>query len=278
MTTAPTIRFALLLLLAFPAIAGAQPFGNFALQPGQESEGRQISAAQLKLKGVDGLTVRWRRAWPLSFIDGCQSRVKQSGDVWTLLPMGGDSSAPTSEANIREWEQLYKTLGAEYGNDPNLCGFHVSGCTPFKGASEEQHWGKPMPPAAIAGNKRLLKAAATSFPNQTIIFAIAGDDPAAMKQLISYGMTVAPGRFLVKHNAMKASTQISAAQNQLVIYAGQHGAMVGFEMAAASDGGSRVGSLSASIAKANQVAKLAGRPLSYLAVYPPDLSRLGSVK
>lgn len=256
----------------------------FALQPGANSSGgedmprgnRLISVDQLKLKGVVGLTVRHRRTWPLSFIDASRDRAKQAGDAWTLLVMGGDRVDPTSEESLRGWEATIETLAKRYANDESLWGVHVTGCTPYAGASEELHWDRPIKPDVEAAIKRLMAKWAAAFPKQTILLAISLKDPVCMERLIAYGLKVAPGRFLVKHNAMKATSSIGAAQNKLVISAGKQGAMIGFEMVGSTKEDRFGGTLAQMLAKVSAVEKAAGKSVSYLAVYPPDLGKLGS--
>lgn len=257
----------------------------FALQPAAHSPGktdiprgdRLIDLAEMRTAGVDGTTVRWRRTWPLSFIDQCEARVAQAGDVWTLLACSGDSSDPSSEANLRSWDATITLLAAEFGDDPRLWGVHVTGCSPL-GTSEELHWERPISAKVEAANKRLITRWAAAFPRQKILLAISLKDPACMERLIKHGLSVAPGRFLVKHNAMKASTSLDAPQNKLVASAGRQGAMIGFEMVGSTLESRFGGTFQQMQAKADAVAKSASKPLSYMAIYPPDLGKIGGVR
>jgi hypothetical protein len=256
----------------------------FALQPGANTAGgtdiprggRLISVSELNLPGVDGLTLRHRRQWPDSFIDECRARVYQAGDFWTLLVMGSDTPQPWTDASLRGWEATISRLSFKYAADPRLVAVHVTGCTPYRGASEELHWDRPVSARVEAANKWLISKWAAAFPRQTIILAISGKDPACMERLIAYGLTVAPGRFLTKHNAMKASTSLSAPHNQIVVRAGRRGSMVGFEMVGATRESRFGGTFAQAMANAYTVATQAGQPLSYAAIYPDDLDKLGA--
>jgi hypothetical protein len=130
-----------------------------------------------------------------------------------------------------------------------------------------------MPRQAIDGAKTLIDRAAVLFPNQAKIMATGLPDGAAMREIIDYGAARCPGRFLVKHNAMKWDTNLSALQNQLVIYAGQKGCLIGFEQVGAQ--GSK---LQACLNKAYSVSKSAGQPITYFAIYPSDLPLLGKTR
>jgi hypothetical protein len=258
----------------------------FALQPGANTAGgtdiprggRLISVSELNLPGVDGLTLRHRRQWPDSFIDECRARVYQAGDFWTLLVMGGDTPQPWTDASLRGWETTINRLSHKYAGDPRLVAVHVTGCTPYRGASEELHWDRPVSARVEAANKWLISKWAAAFPRQTIILAISGKDPACMERLIAYGLTVAPGRFLVKANSLKANTELNAAHNRLVVHAGNRGAHVGWEMVGSTLEPRFGGTLQQAIDKARILAQRASQPVSCLAVYPSDLSKIGAIK
>ncbi len=242
---------------------------TFALQPG---DGRTLTVAQIQK--ADGLTIRFHRSDPRSFVDQSIARAKKAGKFYTLLCMGGDVFDPTTDKNVSAAVAEAALLGDRYASDQSCWGVHCAGCTPYHGASEEMHWGKPMARAAIDGNNRIIAAYAKAFPKQKILLAIAGDDPAAMRELIDYGIKTAPGRFLAKQNAWSAKMQVDAPQNQLLVYAGQHGAAIGFEPLCGSNESRFGGTWAQATAKGNAVAKKAGVPVIYQAVYPPDLGNI----
>jgi hypothetical protein len=274
------LRIALVLCgAAIVLICASISWGEtFALQPGSHNPdanvlepprgNRLISVAQLNTPGIDGMTVRYRRGWPLKFIDDSRARVKQVGDRWTLLVCSGESSYYT-ERYLREWEELIALLGEKYMADPTLWGVHLTGITPYE-VSEERH--HKISPEIEAADKRLIAAWSRAFPGKKLLFAIGNKDDAGMKRLIQYAVARTPGRVVVKHNAMKATTSLGANHNQLIVWAGKTGAESGFEMARADSNWPKV--------KANIAAleKQAGRKISYLAPYPPDLAKAGGLK
>lgn len=254
-----------------------------ALQPASHDQdlldpprrGRLITLSQLRINGIDGVTVRgrrWDRAgkpWPLfDFIDSCQATVSKAGDKWTLLICSGDTPDFTSEENLAEWEVLIAELGRRYAKDPSLWGVHLTGCSPFR-VSEERH--HRITPAIEAADRRLMRAWAKAFPSQILLFAIGLPDVAGMRRLIKYLLEIAPGRSLVKSNAMKSSTNIGAPHNQLIVWAAQVGAAIGFEMVGADTNWSRVR------ANIRAIEQQARKKITYLAPYPPDLTKAGGV-
>lgn len=271
------------IVLVLASIASAQ--GVMALQPGSHDQkkldpprvGRLITVAQLNTPGIAGMTVRGRRfdaskpkpkPWPLiDFFDASQATAKKAGDQWTLLLMSGDTQNFTSEAYLREWEKLIAELGQRYANDPALWGVHPTGASPF-GVSEERH--HKITPAIEAADKRLMRAWAKAFPTQKLLFAIGNKDDAGMKRLIMYLKEIAPGRGVVKHNAMKSGTKLTANHNKLIVWAGQQGLDIGFEMVGADSNWPKV--------KANIAAieKQAGKRIVYLAPYRFDLAKAGA--
>lgn len=256
----------------------------FALQPGSHDQdkldpprrGRLITLAQLRMAGIGGMTVRGRRkdkagnAWPLfDFFDQCQATVKKAGDQWTLLVCSGDDGDFLSEPSIIAWEKLIAELGRRYASDTSLFGVHLTGCSPF-GVSEERH--HKITPSIEVADKRLMRAWAKAFPTQKLLFAIGNKDDAGMKRLILSLKEIAPGRGIVKHNAMKSGTILNANHNRLIVWAGQQGLDIGFELVGADSNWPKV---RANIAA---IEKQAGRKISYLAPYPPDLAKAGSLK
>ena len=278
------LRWALVLCGAtvMLTVAGIAFGQTFALQPASNSQSaldppkgnRLISLDEMNLSGIDGTTIRYRRNWPLSFIDGCVKTVGRANDKWTLLVCSGDVTYPTAESNLREWEALIAELGHKYASDLTPWGVSCSGVTP-KGTSEERHW-STITPAIEAADKRLINAWAQNFPGKKLLFAIGNKDDSGMKRLITYAMQRAPGRVVVKHNAMKADTNINANHNQLVIWAGKQGAEIGFEMVGSTLESRFGGTYKQMMAKVAQVEKLAGKKVSYLAPYKPDLAKVGT--
>jgi hypothetical protein len=262
-------RFVLgLCLMLSAAVANAQ--GDFALQPGDCQ--RIINANQLSLPGVDGLTIRFPPSCNEKYVADSVARAHKANKPYTLLLMSNDSSQPATENNVRRVENIIYTLGRRYSTDPLCWGVHGT-ITPYQGASEELHW-KPMPPAAIEANKRIIFAWSRAFPNQVKLLAIAGGDRAAMEKLIDYAIATSPGKALVKNNALKASTSISATHNQLLVYAAKRGAMIGFEMVGSTRESRFGGTWQQAMAKRAEIERQAGRKVSYLAVYPQDLGGL----
>lgn len=278
------LRWALVLCGAtvLLTVAGIAFGETFALQPASNSQSaldppkgnRLISLDEMNLPGIDGTTIRYRRNWPLSFIDGCQKTVNRATDKWTLLVCSGDVTYPTAESNLREWEALIAELGHKYAPDLSLWGVHLTAVTP-KGVSEERHW-STITPAIEAADKRMIDAWAQNFPGKKLLFAIGNKDDAGMKRLIKYAVARAPGRVVVKHNAMKADTNINANHNQLVIWAAKNGAEIGFEMVGSTLESRFGGTYKQMMAKVAQIEKLAGRKVSYLAPYKPDLAKVGA--
>lgn len=253
---------------------------NFILQPAAQSStdrsqprgNRLVYADDLRQPGIDGLTIRYRRGWPPQFIDQCRARVKEAGDKWTLL-VCSEPKTWYAPYYLAEWETLIAQLGEKYAADQSLAFIHLTGVAP--NASEERH--HKVTPELEAADKRLIAAWIRAFPGKKFLFAIGNKDDAGMKRLIQYAMMLAPGRIVVKHNSLKASTNLSANHNQLVEWAGKQGAGVGFEMVG-STLESRTGSLQGAYDKGKEVAKRAGKPISYIAFYPPDAAKVGGLK
>lgn len=253
----------------------------FALQPGNENAlkpygakgSTRVPVKDLKL--VDGLTIRIRPSWLVdgdyTFVDECVAACRTAKRKYTLLLMGGEPGA--KEAQAQFYERTAKDLAKRYGDDPYLWGVHVTGCSPI-GTSEELHW-EAITPAVEKQIRRMIDAWTAAFPAKNILLAIGNKDDLGMKRVITYLLSKAKGRAIVKHNAMKASTNLKANHNQLVAWAGTQGSMVGFEMVGSTKEQRFGGTLDKAIQNANQVAKAAKPPvISYLAIYPPDLSKI----
>ena len=279
-------RFRSLTLIMLGVVLGlavrAAHSETFALQPGAQSDtdlsqpkgGRLISLSQMNLPGIDGTTIRYRRPWGRSFIDGCVKTVNQASDKWTLLVCSGDVTYPTAESNLREWELLISELGQKHASDLSLWGVHITGCTP-KGTSEELHW-TTITPAIEAANKRLIDAWAQNFPGKYLMLAMGNKDIPGMKRIISYAVARAPGRVVVKTNALKPGSDIKAAHIQLLIWSAKVGANIGFEPNQPSNHPKFDGTWTQFVAKQKEIERLAGKPFLYKAIYPGDLAKVGA--
>lgn len=264
-------------------------FGNFALQQGKDGGGpnRFITIQQLQMPGVDGVCCReepqWlsipdpkhkgQFIWSTKEIDATRQRAVQAGNkAWTLLLKSGQKDPVLSEASLSFYEQAFKFLGGKYDSDPLLVAVHITGATP-EGVSEEPHW-KPMPANAIAAEKRMIDAVVAAFPDKMKILTISPMDPKAMRQIMAYAQSKAPGQILVKNNSLKAATSLSAAQSTLLVEAGKAGMEIGWEPACSqvndpSRFGSGGWSKASSIMKS--IMQQAGRNQRFLEIYPPDL-------
>ena len=274
------------------ASRAAEPV-SFALQPGNaqafiplgQRGSTRITEKELAL--VDGLTIRIRPEWLLKngkwnfdFVDSCVATCRKLNKHYTLLLMSGGAN-PEKYANYSFYIQAAQQLGNRYGKDPLLYMVHITGCTP-EGVSEELHW-KKVTPAVEEVLRVLITAWSDAFPDKKLALAIAGGDKAkvdCMKRLVRYLDLVAPGRGIVKNNAMRAATQLGAAQNAIVVYAGDYGTGIGFEMACSSvDDPTRFGRPAIKVANViGELERRAGRGVEYLAWYRDDLKALGSIR
>jgi hypothetical protein len=254
---------------------------NFALQPAAASKtdlspprgNRLITAAELKL--VDGLTIRYRRHWPLSFIEENVARCRAAGKLYTLLVVGGDVKDPTGSSHLLRLEQLINTLGAKYESDSLCWGVHVA--LPPTGHSEELFWGKKMPAKALNANKRIMAAWSNNFTRQRQLLAGSANDPPAMRELIKFGVGMSTDRFIYKINSLSAKTATSGwAGTDLIVDAAKMGAGIGFEMLDNSSASRFGGTFAQSMAKMAALEKRAGVKTSYLAIYRGDLAKAGA--
>jgi hypothetical protein len=254
---------------------------NFALQPAAQSKtdlspprgNRLITPAELKL--VDGLTIRYRRHWPLSFIEENVARCRAAGKLYTLLVVGGDVKDPTGSSHLLRLEQLIDVLGAKYATDPLCWGVHVS-LPPYK-HSEELFWGKVMPAKAINANIRTMVAWDEAFPRQMQLLAGAANDPKAMRALIHYGVGLSGSRFIYKINSLSAKTATSGwAGTDLIVDAARMGAGIGWEMLCGSNESRFGGTWAKAMANKAAIEKRAGKKTNYLAVYKADLAKAGA--
>jgi hypothetical protein len=252
---------------------------TFALQPAAASKSdlspprgnRLITDAELRL--VDGLTIRYRRHWPLSFVAENVARCRGAGKLYTLLVVGGDVKDPAGSSHLLRLEQLIEKLGAAYASDPLCWGVHC-GLPPY-GHSEELFWGKPMPAKAITANSRIMAAWLKAFPGQMQLLAGSANDPQAMRQLIAHGVGIAGERFVYKINSLSAKTATTGwAGTDLIVDAAKVGASIGFEMLDNSSAARFGGTWQQAMAKKAAIEKRAGVKTSYLAVYKGDLAKV----
>lgn len=273
-----------MMVVLWACLAGLACGQTFALQPGNDqaliplAQRGSTRITEAELRQVEGLTIRLRPQWiskagkwDHAVTDACVATCRKLGKKYTILLMGGGDN-PTSAASLTFYEAAWKELGRRYAADP-LC-FAVHPSVPPKGHSEELFWGRPMPAAAMAANKRMISVAAAAFPKQQILIAGSANDPAAMRELIRHGVAVAPGRFIYKINSLSAKTTTSGwAGTDLIVEAAKAGAGIGFEMLDASTASRFGGTWSQAMAKKAALEKRAGKQTSYLAVYRGDLGK-----
>jgi hypothetical protein len=263
-----------------------------ALQPG--NAGAKIPLGQrgstriteAELRKVEGLTIRLRPEWlwhadakgnykwDFTVPDANITLCRKLGKKYTLLLMGGGPQ-PLDPYSRGFYASAARELGKRYSADPLCYAVHVTGASP-PGHSEEQFW-RPMPPLAIVANKGLIYEWATAFPRQLILFAGAGADPKAMREMIRYGVEIAPGRFVYKINSLSAKTPTSGwVGTDLVVEAAKAGAGIGFEMLDNSSASRFGGTFAQSMAKMAALEKRAGVKTSYLAIYRGDIAKAGA--
>lgn len=266
-------------LLLFAGTANGQ---TFALQPGNDAAlkplgmrgSTRITAAELRK--VDGLTIRGRLGWPLSFWESNVAACRKLGKPYTLLVMGGDARDPTTHAHQQKVWVAITQLASKYRDDPLCWGVHVTGCS-RQGHSEELFWGRPMPAKSLATNKTLIERWAKEFSRQRILLAGSANDPAAMRTLIKHGVAIAPGRFIYKINSLSAKTPVTGwVGADLIVDAAKLGAGIGWEMLDNSSAARFGGTFAQSMAKLAALEKRAGVKTSYLAIYRGDLAKAGA--
>ena len=249
---------------------------EFALQPAAQSNNdlspprgtRLITPAELST--VDGLTIRYRRHWPLSFIAENVARCRDMGKLYTLLVVGGDVKDPTGSSHLLRLEQLISKLGAEYAGDSLCWGVHVA--LPPTNHSEELFWGKKMPIKAVNANTRIMRAWRAAFPRQMQLLAGAANDPYAMRQLIAFGVGIASDRFVYKINSLSAKTATKGwSGTDLIVDAAKVGASIGWEPLCGSNESRFGGTWAKAMANKAAIEKRAGTGSAYLAKYKADL-------
>jgi hypothetical protein len=282
-----------LMVAAIVAVLWACSWGlahgqTFALQPGNDQAliplgqrgSTRIDEKELKL--VDGNTIRIRPQWiskngkwDWSFPDSCVALCRKLNKQYTLLLMGGANN-PTSTASLTFYDAAWKELGRRYAADPLCVGVHPG--VPPAGYSEELFWGRPMPTHAMAANKRMTAVSVAAFPRQMIIIAGSANDPAAMRELIRYGVSIAPGRFVYKMNAMSPKPNLDWMGNTLLIDAAKLGADIGYEELQPSNHSKFGGTWVQFVAKVKEIERRAGERFVYQALYRYDLAKAGGLK
>lgn len=281
-----------------------KPRGYFVLQQGKTTG--SLTAATISSSKIIGGTIRFRPNWVYtakgkapdwSYVDKCVAEYTKAKKPFKLLPMSGDSTPswvggqwvngaplPWAPDNVKFYSDFYRELGARYGKNPLLVGVHIVGGT-RGGTSEEMHpdasWKNDA--GMLSAYKTWIDAANKAFPDVSLWLAISVQGRTAnyVPQIVDYGLKVAPGRFGVKHNALKC-VEIGAKHNVFVVNCAKRGALMGFEMVGGTaeniDGKPRTGSrnIMDSIKQGWALARQAGYPEKelYIDVYPPDLKAL----
>lgn len=280
------------------------PVGYFALQPGdpavlQPGGNRRVTAAQLQLPQVAGLTIRARWSWlhlgegkfDFSFLDSQIERCRELGKPYKLLVMTGANCSPEwiggewhrgapvpwSPELAKYYGELVAELGRRYAEDPLLVGVHITGPT-FPSA--EMHPAPGIEAVKGYSDQKMLEAwsraidhYAAAFPNNACLLSISVRRPANryFAKTIDHGRAKLGERFTLQHNALKAGTQFLAPHHRLIAEQHQRGVRVGFEMVcAAANNPTRFGS--PDVMDGVKIGKAAGG--TYFDIYPPDLHQL----
>jgi hypothetical protein len=267
--------------IANAQICALQPGDAEALRPLGQRGSTRITEQQLKL--VDGLTIRirpewiWKNGkWDFSFVDENVTLCQKLGKKYTLLLMGGGPK-PLDPYNRGWYASAARELGKRYSADPLCFAAHVTGASPT-GHSEELYWGRPMPSLAKVAIKELIREWAAAFPRQWIILAGSANDPAATRELISYLVSVAPGRAVYKMNAMSPKPNLTWAGNTLLIDAAKLGAEISYEELQPSNHHKFGGTWAQFVAKVKEIERRAGKRFVYQAIYRYDLAKAGGLK
>lgn len=281
----PKVSPAEWLLVAALALCCAPAFGQTAaLQPGNDTAlngpGR---ITESELKRVDLLTIRIRPQWlvksgkwDFSFVDQNVALCRKLNKKYTLLLMGGGPK-PLDPYNRGWYASAARELGKRYSPDPLCYAAHVTGASPT-GHSEELYWGRPMPSLAKVAIKELIREWAAAFPRQWIILAGSANDPAATRELISYLVSVAPGRGVYKMNAMSPRPNLDWAGNTLLVDAAKLGADISYEELQPSNHPKFGGTWAQFVAKVKEIERRAGKRFVYQAIYRYDLAKAGGLK
>lgn len=260
------------------------PRGAMCLQSAQALN-RVISEADLRLPSVTGVTVRvdpkWAEKDALAFVKLDVDRVHRTGKTWTLLHKGGIEDQPWTDVALNKHFAAVKPYANLYRNDLSLVGVHPFCAVSDPGTSEEPYW-PTITPQIEAAYRKAIDWYAAQFPNCTLLMPVTTADTAACERLVNYAFAKYPSRVLVKTNNLKAKNKgksiIDSEHHQLVVRMGRKGAMIGWEMVGATSEARFEGTLQQAYDNAKTLAKQAGQPISYLAVYPTDLRAIGNLK
>lgn len=280
--------------IVWGCLFGAAHGQTCALQPGNDQAARPLGQrgstriTEAELRKADGLTIRlqpewlWHDdgkgnfKWDFSVPDSNVALCRKLGKKYTLLLMGGGPK-PLDPYNRGWYASAARELGKRYSSDPLCYAAHVTGASPT-GHSEELYWGRPMPSLAKVAIKELIREWAAAFPRQWIILAGSANDQAAMRELISYLVAVAPGRGVYKMNAMSPKPNLDWAGNTLLIEAAKMGADIGYEELQPSNHPKFGGTWAQFVAKVKEIERRAGKRFVYQALYRYDLAKAGSLK
>lgn len=278
-----------------PPVQVGSVYGDFILQPLFHGDNdktpprgtRLVSEAQLKMPGVSGLTIRIipkffevNGKWDFTFIDQCVQRCRNTNRRYKLLLAGGEADPLTAKSQTF-YRAAHAALGARYGNDPLFVGAHCTGGS-LPGHSEELFTGGgKMPRALIDWNKDLIDVCTAAYPRQVKLLAHSANDPAAMRELILYGIQKTDGAFLVKSNAMQAKPNLDWEGNQLVVFCAKNGGMMGWEMVSPSVNQQRFGgTYDAMLKKVDTLTAQGGKKRGerMLDHYAPDINQLAKIQ
>jgi hypothetical protein len=291
----PTAVVAIALLGWLATAARGQVVHCGALQSGDPLvlQGKMlVSDASLRLPKVEFLTIRFRQHWiaptatkrDWSYVDSQVNRCRRLGEPYKLLMMTGGNCPkwiggpwlngapiPWSTQNVAAQTKLIVDCGNRYGADPLCRGWHVTGGT--RGStSEELHpdaqWNNDA--GMLAAYMQWTDVSCNVFPTQTIFQAISVQGRAKnyVPKLIAYGINRAPGRYAVKHNALKYKTKW-ADHDLLVIDSAKRGALMAFEFVQPQ------GNPNPAIETARRAAKAAGiKEVVTVDTYPGDLGAI----
>lgn len=229
---------------------------------------RLITDAELALKGVEGLDLRYRRHWPENFIDECVARVKKAKKKWCLLTVGGDVADPYAASHVAMRMNLAVDQAMKYAKDPSLWGVH---CSLPPAPHSEELFNDPMTKLQFEQQRALFDEYVWAYPKQYIILAGGPKDIPSMKKLINYCVSEIGDRFIYKMNAMSAKLSLTWEGTTILKYAVQRGANIGFEMLGGTNESRVGGNVAAVRKKIAEVEKMAGKKFLFEAWYKPDL-------
>jgi hypothetical protein len=296
----PKVSVAEWLLVAALALCCAPAFGqtvNYALKPGQTN--RDISDADLNRPTVGGLTIRvpWstinprRGIYDFSEIDQNLAQASRCGykSVKLIVQTGRDGLSPRwfgglwhegaplpwSPEMLTAHAELMQELGRKYRYR-----FHVIHVTGPTHPSAEMHPAPGIERVKGYSDAKMVQAwgtaarnVSTAFPTTSAALSISVQGPASRYVDATIGRLriVLGNRLILQHNALKASTDVTAPHHRLLLKYSQMGVRVGFEMAcSATDQPTRFGSRD--VMQGVKLGRNAGA--EFIDVYPPDLKGL----